>query len=52
MRAGEEIPLEFRDAASIRAGDAGAVSMTLDGQPLGPLGGDGQVVTRRFAGRK
>jgi cell division septum initiation protein DivIVA len=49
--AGAEIVLEFRDAASVRAGDAGAVSMTLDGQPLGPLGGNGQVVTKRFAGR-
>jgi hypothetical protein len=48
VRAGGEIVLDFRDAAFVRAGDAGAVSLTLDGQPLGTLGRDGQIATRSF----
>lgn len=46
--AGERIPLEANGPIAVRAGDAGAVRVTVDGRDAGVLGADGQVVTRAF----
>jgi hypothetical protein len=46
--AGQHIPLEADRVIAVRAGDAGAVRVTVDGRDLGILGADGQVVTRTF----
>jgi cytoskeleton protein RodZ len=46
--AGQRIPFEADRAIAVRAGDAGAVRVTVDGRDLGILGADGQVVTRAF----
>ena len=40
--------LEAQRAILLRVGDAGALSVELNGRVLPPLGGDGQVVERRF----
>jgi hypothetical protein len=48
LQPGEEIRLEARRAILLRVGDAGALSVELNGRVLPPLGGDGQVVERRF----
>ncbi len=42
------IPLRAQRAIAIRAGDAGAVMVTIDGRDAGPLGRDGAIVTRVF----
>ena len=42
------IPLRAERAIAIRAGDAGAVMVTIDGRDAGPLGRDGAIVTRVF----
>jgi hypothetical protein len=44
---------EFRGAhmITLRAGNAGGVIATVDGQPLGTLGGNGQVQERAFAAK-
>ena len=46
--AGQRIPFEADRAIVVRAGDAGAVGVTVDGRNVGALGPDGQVVTRSF----
>lgn len=46
--AGERIPLRAQRAVAIRAGDAGAVAVTIDGRDAGVLGRDGAIVTRVF----
>jgi cell division septum initiation protein DivIVA len=48
LQPGEEIRLEAQRAILLRVGDAGALSVELNGRVLPPLGGDGQVVERRF----
>ncbi|MGE0590983.1 MAG: RodZ domain-containing protein [Vicinamibacterales bacterium] len=48
LRAGEVREVPFARAIEVRAGDAGAVLVSLDGEPAVPLGRDGQVLTRRF----
>jgi HAMP domain-containing protein len=45
---GEDIRLEARRTIVLRVGDAGALSVELNGRVLPPLGQDGQVVERRF----
>ena len=46
---GQTIPLGADRSIAIRAGDAGAVRVTVDGKDLGPLGRDGQPATRTFS---
>jgi DivIVA domain-containing protein len=48
LQPGEEIRLEAQRTILLRVGDAGALSVELNGRVLPPLGGDGQVVERRF----
>ncbi len=48
MNTGEQAVLRARDAIIIRVGDAGALSMTINGQPARALGEPGQVVTARI----
>jgi cell division septum initiation protein DivIVA len=48
LQPGEEIRLEARRTILLRVGDAGALSVELNGRVLPPLGSDGQVVERRF----
>jgi hypothetical protein len=45
---GEKLPFGADRSRVIRAGDAGAVSVTVGGVDQGPLGEDGKVLTRRF----
>jgi hypothetical protein len=47
LDAGDRVPLRGRTIV-IRAGDAGAVRMRIDGQERGPLGADGIVLTRTY----
>ena len=39
---------EAEQQLSVRAGDAGAVSVEVNGQEVGPLGGSGEVLTRTW----
>lgn len=48
LPAGERIPLHGERSILIRAGDAGAVTITRDGRGLGPLGEDAMPATREF----
>ena len=48
LPAGERIPVQAERTILIRAGDAGALTLTQDGRDLGPLGADGIVATREF----
>jgi DivIVA domain-containing protein len=48
LQAGEDITLNARRSVVLRAGDAGALSVEVNGRVLPPLGLDGQVVERRF----
>jgi len=47
--AGETRELNPRQTLLIRAGDAGAVMLAVDGGPMAALGLAGQVITRRIA---
>jgi uncharacterized protein DUF4115 len=49
LEAGARVPLRATRSIVIRAGDAGAVRLTIGGQDQGALGPKGQVVTRTFA---
>ena len=53
MTSGERSQIVADREVAIRAGDAGAVMVSVNGSPAEPLGTDGAVVTRRFeaAGR-
>jgi len=46
--AGQHLPYEADRRIAVRAGDAGAVRVTVDGRDIGVLGADGQVVSRAF----
>jgi hypothetical protein len=48
LPAGQRLPLHGERSILIRAGDAGAVSITRDGRALGPLGEDAMPATREF----
>jgi DivIVA domain-containing protein len=48
LQPGEDIVLNARQTIVLRAGDAGALSIEVNGRVLPPLGLDGQVVERRF----
>lgn len=45
---GTTIPIDADESIVVRAGDAGAVRMVIDGKDQGPLGPDGVVRTRAF----
>jgi cytoskeleton protein RodZ len=47
LRAGERLTLEVRRELVLTAGDAAALTLTLNGQDARPLGKTGQVVTMR-----
>jgi hypothetical protein len=48
LRPGETENIRAAREVSIRAGDAGAVTVAVDGRPPVALGREGEVVTRRF----
>jgi hypothetical protein len=48
LQPGEDIVLNAQRTIVLRAGDAGALSLEVNGRVLPPLGLDGQVVERRF----
>ncbi len=48
LAANTRVPVAAQKTIVIRAGDAGAVRLRIRGQDQGPLGGAGEVVTRRF----
>ena len=48
LPAGSRIPFTAQKTIVIRTGDAGAVTLTIAGVNQGPLGREGQVVTRTF----
>ena len=48
LKTGEKIPLGADRSVVIRAGDAGAIRVTVDGRDQGTLGRDGQILTRTF----
>ena len=48
LQPGEDIALEAQRSIVLRVGDAGALSIEVNGRVLPPLGLDGQVVERRF----
>ena len=47
LRAGERLALEVRRELVLTAGDAGALTLTLNGQSARPLGKAGEIVTMR-----
>ena len=49
LPAGAEVPFRAEKTIEIRTGDAGAVRLWIGGRDQGPLGRDGQVVTRSFS---
>lgn len=48
MQAGEGQTVEVRRELVLRAGDAAALTLRLNGVEAKPLGGDGEVVTLRL----
>jgi hypothetical protein len=48
VEADARIPLDPKEQVVIRAGDAGAVRLSIDGKDQGPFGREGFPVTRRF----
>jgi hypothetical protein len=48
VQPGEDVTLHARDELLLRAGNAGALLVTLNGLPAMPLGGLGQAVTTRI----
>ena len=49
LEAGEQITLKAEREIVLKLGDAGAVSITVNGEPIRMLGDPGQVVTARIA---
>jgi hypothetical protein len=48
LRPNDRVPLRNGRTIVIRTGDAGAIRVAIDGKDQGPLGRDGEVVTRTF----
>jgi cytoskeleton protein RodZ len=46
LPAGQRVPLQATRVIVVRAGDAGAIRLAVDGKDQGPLGPDGAPVTR------
>jgi Domain of unknown function (DUF4115) len=51
LKANERIPVHANQTLAIRAGDAGALRISIGGQDQGPLGRDGIVANRTFTAR-
>jgi hypothetical protein len=49
--ANERLHFSADQSVTVRAGDAGAVRLTVNGRDEGPVGGDGQVATRTIPAR-
>jgi hypothetical protein len=49
IAASQTIPLGADRAITIRAGDAGALKLVVDGKDLGVMGRDGQIASRTFS---
>jgi hypothetical protein len=45
---GETLTFEADQFVELRVGDAGAVTLRVNGEDRGPLGRDGEVLSRRF----
>jgi hypothetical protein len=48
LAAGETLQHESATDVVVRTGDAGALIVTVNGLTMAPLGGEGEVVTRRI----
>jgi hypothetical protein len=48
LRPNDRVALRNGRTIVIRTGDAGAIRVAIDGKDQGPLGRDGEVVTRTF----
>lgn len=48
LKASERYVVRARDAVTFKAGNAAALSVLINDRPTGPLGSEGQVVTRRI----
>ena len=46
LPAGQRVPLQATRVIVVRAGDAGAIRLVVDGKDQGPLGPDGAPITR------
>jgi len=51
LAGGQRLSLGADRAISIRAGDAGAIRLVVDGKDLGVLGRDGQIADRSFVAK-
>ena len=49
LKPDETVILHAHDEVVLRVGDAGALSVLVNNQPMRPLGAAGQVVTRRIS---
>jgi hypothetical protein len=49
LKANERVPVTAQNTVTIRAGDAGALRVSIRGKDQGPVGPDGIVVNRTFA---
>ena len=49
LPANARVPLKAQKTIVLRTGDAGAVRVLINGEDQGPLGGNGEVVTRTFS---
>jgi Domain of unknown function (DUF4115) len=49
LKPDETVMLHAHDEVLLRVGDAAAISVLINNQPMKPLGGSGQVVTRRIS---
>lgn len=48
LKPSETYTVQARDAVTVKAGNASALSLRINGEPAAPLGIEGQVVTRRI----
>jgi hypothetical protein len=51
LKVGETIEVRAQDLVVLRVGDAGALSVSVNGRAASAVGPRGQVVTRRFSRR-
>jgi hypothetical protein len=49
LPAGQRLPFQATRTVVVRAGDAGAISVMVNGRDAGPIGPDGTVATRAFS---
>lgn len=48
LQPGEQHTWQANDVVSLHIGNAGGLDLTVNGEPVGPLGASGEVVTRAF----